>query len=207
MVSTDGFYDIAFQFTNSHLDCIYHYYEGFNVDYTSRHFSYHEILDMLKVDTFKKYLIPDKKIREISIFTCDESASREESSPMQTGAQHNGYKITIYEIQTIVSYIIKNAIICKLAIYMHDIEFDLSQMQPCDDLMIIDKKGFLPKEYLHHIIKLLENGQTKTITFRYNRDMPLKEDLAEFSDINVHIDPIDFDFAYITDSYHIKLKE
>lgn len=199
MVSTDGFYDIAFQFTDSHLDCIYHYYEGFNVDYTSRHFSYHEILEMLKDDTFKKYLIPNKKIRDISILTFNEPASRE--------APHNVYKITIYEIQTIVSYIIKNAIIDKLAIYIHDIEFDLSQMQPCDDLIIIDKKGFLPKEYLHHLIELLEKRQTCNIIFEYDKNISLKEDLAEFSGINVHIDPIDFDFTHVTYTYRIKLKE
>lgn len=197
MVSTDSYYEITYEFFRGYLNCQYHYYEGFDVDAKSVQINYPKILDMIQSETLAEFLIPAKNIQQIAIYFRDghgDSVSEAKQSD----------KITVREIQTIVSYIIKNVPTNKLFINMKDIELNLSQIQPLKCLHISDAEGILPPEYLHHLVKLLENGQVKYIIFSCNINMPIEEDLFEFDKISAEINlvsPAD------TTTYRIKLKE
>lgn len=212
--------------------CRYYFYNPSGNSSTIIDYEYDKVSEMFHNNTLAKLLTPIQTISLLSIETPNKPASRQESNGvkhsadreaqirnvdreaqtdeqdeyMSREAKRNGHVKP--EIPRLIEYIINNISTPKLTIIINptdNIELNLSQMQPCKHLQIYDCVGVLPKEYLHHMIKLLENGQTEMITFRYNRDMPLREDLDEFENIDVRIDPMVTYASMIT--YQIQLKK
>lgn len=176
--------EIQFHFKDK-MYCTHFYNQNVNLS-TTIDYEYNKILKLLKDDTLAKLLTPNSEIKLLHV-RADNTKNKS-------------------EVRKIIEYLIHNITTPILEIDIIDIgELDLSQMQPCAELLIYDRKGVLPPEYLHHLVKLLENRRTKIVRFLYNRDIPLKEDLAEFENINIQIDSLGITYARMT-TYVIQLK-
>ncbi len=150
--------------------CKYYFHNPSGNSSTIIDYEYDKVSEMQQNDTLAKLLTPIQRISLLFITT----------PQMQNKL----------EINRTIEYIINNISTPRLYIEINtenNIELNLSQMPACKELRIYDCKGVLPKEYLYHLVKLLENMQTETIMFLYNKDTPLKEDLDEFENIDVQV--------------------
>lgn len=116
-------------------------------------------------------------------------------------------EITIRDNQKeLIEYIINNLAADTTEIGIEtDMELDLSHIKQIKHLEIFDSHGYLPNEYLYHLVKLLENRQTECITLRYNKNIPLEEDFEEFENIKVQINPFTIHSHIIV--YEMQLKK
>lgn len=171
-------YDFAF---NRTLQCMYYINCLDTKALPKFKVNYDRAIELLKTGDLIHQINPVKEILRIHISICDNQ-------------------------KQLVEYIINNLAADTIEIFIGtDIDLNLSQMQPIYNLDICDLYGYFPKEYLYHLVKLLENGRAKIITFQYKKNISLKEDLDEFENINVRINPL---VIYSnTTAYEMRLKK
>lgn len=161
--------EIHFHF-GKHLECHYHYYNGTFLGANYFTFDYPKLFQILDDGLFVQYFIPIQKLHYIGIALFD---------VLDKHTQYNA------KISKIIQHITNNVDVNEIGIRIElDIELNLSQIKMCKKLVLCDPFGILPKEYLHHLVKLLENKQTEIIELQYNKNIPPKEDFEEFENIN-----------------------
>lgn len=161
--------EIYFHF-GKYLECHYHYYNGTFLGSNYFTFDYPKLFQILDDGLFVQYFIPIQRLHYISIAIFDAL---------------DGYTQYKTKISKIIQHITNNADVNKIGISIDsDIELNLSQIKMCKNLILCDPFGILPKEYLHHLVKLLENKQTEIIIFKYNINRLTVEDFEVFENIN-----------------------
>jgi hypothetical protein len=161
--------EIHFHF-GKHLECHYHYYNGTFLGANYFTFDYPKLFQILDDGLFVQYFIPIQKLHYIGIALFD---------VLDKHTQYNA------KISKIIQHITNNVDVNEIGISIEsDIELNLSQIKMCKKLVLCDPFGLLPKEYLHHLVKLLENKQTKIIMFKCNINGLTIEDFEVFENIN-----------------------
>lgn len=148
---------------NKILSCTYYYDYDVTKALSNYKINYEQATELLKIDKLISYMKPDQKITTLTIRIHDHQ-------------------------KELIEHIINNLIVNYIHIIIEtNIEINLSQIKSVNYVEIYDYESYLSPEYMHHLIKLLENRQAGAIIFHYNSNISLKEDLAEFEEIVVHI--------------------